>query len=54
MNQRDAFKKVLRHEDVRVTEAAFQCGFHDSNYFARQVRKIAGRTPRQFQKASRG
>jgi len=45
--------ELLRHEDVRVTEAAFQCGFHDSNYFARQFRKIAGRTPRQFQKASR-
>ncbi|MEI8244026.1 MAG: AraC family transcriptional regulator [bacterium] len=40
--------ELLRHGDVRVTEAAFQCGFRDSNYFARQFRKVTGRTPRQF------
>ena len=45
--------ELLRHEDVRVTDAAFQCGFHDSNYFARQFHKIAGRTPRQFQQSAR-
>ena len=43
--------ELLRHQDVRVTEASFQCGFHDSNYFTRQFRKVTGRTPRQFQKA---
>ena len=46
--------ELLQHEDVRVTEAAFQCGFRDSNYFARQFRKVTGRTPRQFQKSARG
>lgn len=42
--------ELLRHEDVRVTEAAFQCGFRDSNYFARQFRKVTGRSPREFQR----
>lgn len=46
--------ELLQHEEVRVTEAAFQCGFRDSNYFARQFRKVTGRTPRQFQRAARG
>ncbi|MEI6211368.1 MAG: helix-turn-helix domain-containing protein [bacterium] len=46
-------RELLRHADVRVTEAAFQCGFHDSNYFARQFRQVTGRTPRAYQKASR-
>ena len=45
--------ELLQHGNVRVTEAAFQCGFHDSNYFARQFRKVTDRTPRQFQQASR-
>ena len=43
--------ELLRHGDVRVTEAAFQCGFGDSNYFARQFRKVTGLSPRQFQKS---
>jgi AraC-like DNA-binding protein len=50
----DKASELLRHDDVRVTEAAFQCGFRDSNYFARQFRKVAGRTPRQFQRDTRG
>jgi len=45
---------LLRHDDVRVTEAAFQCGFRDSNYFARQFRKVTGRSPRQFQRDTHG
>lgn len=30
---------------MTVTAVAFHCGFEDSNYFARQFRKITGRTP---------
>jgi AraC-like DNA-binding protein len=26
-----------------------ECGFNDSNYFARQFRRILGVSPRQFQ-----
>lgn len=46
----DKASELLRHDNVRITEAAFQCGFRDSNYFARQFRKITGRSPRQFQR----
>jgi len=46
--------ELLRHDDIRITEAAFQCGFQDSNYFARQFRKVTGRTPRQFRRDTHG
>ncbi len=39
--------ELLQHRDLTVTEVAFQVGFHDSSYFARQYRKIVGRSPRQ-------
>ena len=44
---------MLRHHDLRITEVAYQCGFRDSNYFARQFRKVTGRTPRQFRRLAR-
>ena len=40
--------ELLQRGDVRVTEAAFACGFGDSNYFSRQFRKIVGVSPRAF------
>lgn len=39
---------LLQRGDIRVTEAAYQCGFSDSNYFSRQFRKVMGVSPRQF------
>jgi AraC-like DNA-binding protein len=39
--------ELLRRSDMRITEAAFECGFTDSNYFARQFRKVMGVSPRQ-------
>jgi AraC-like DNA-binding protein len=45
--------EMLRKGDVRVTEAAFECGFGDSNYFSRQFRKITGMSPRRFRQLSR-
>lgn len=45
---------LLRNEDIRVTEAAFQCGFNDSSYFSRQFRRITGRSPREFRRFSDG
>lgn len=41
-------RELLLRGDVRITEAAFQCGFNDSNYFSRQFRKVTGMTPREF------
>jgi AraC-like DNA-binding protein/mannose-6-phosphate isomerase-like protein (cupin superfamily) len=41
---------LLRTSAVPVTEIAFQTGFNDSNYFARQFRKITGRSPGKYRK----
>lgn len=40
--------ELLQHEDIRITEAAMECGFSDSNYFSRQFRQIMGITPREY------
>jgi len=41
---------LLRRTDLTVTEVAFQVGFRDSNYFARQFHKVLGLTPSQYRK----
>jgi len=41
---------LLRRTEHTVTEIAFQVGFTDSNYFARQFRKLLGLTPSQYRK----
>lgn len=41
---------LLRRTEQSVTEIAFQVGFTDSNYFARQFRKLLGVTPSQYRK----
>jgi AraC family L-rhamnose operon transcriptional activator RhaR/AraC family L-rhamnose operon regulatory protein RhaS len=41
---------LLRTTDLNVTEVAFQVGFSDSNYFARQFRKLLGLTPSQYRR----
>jgi AraC-like DNA-binding protein/quercetin dioxygenase-like cupin family protein len=45
--------KLLQSTDKNVTEAAFECGFNDSSYFARQFRHVIGVSPRQFQAGRR-
>jgi AraC-like DNA-binding protein len=42
--------RLLRQSDQSVTEIAFQVGFNDSNYFARQFRNITGHTPRSYRR----
>jgi AraC family L-rhamnose operon transcriptional activator RhaR/AraC family L-rhamnose operon regulatory protein RhaS len=42
---------LLRLTDQSVTEIAFQVGFTDSNYFARQFRKHLGTPPSAYRKA---
>ena len=41
--------RILQTSDKSVSEVAMECGFNDSNYFARQFRRILGVSPRQFQ-----
>ncbi|MDD5678802.1 MAG: AraC family transcriptional regulator [Kiritimatiellae bacterium] len=40
--------EILRSKDLNITEAAFQVGFSDSNYFSRQFHRIMGLSPRSF------
>ena len=40
--------ELLRQEDLTITEAASRVGFEDSNYFARQFRRILGASPSEF------
>jgi AraC-like DNA-binding protein/uncharacterized RmlC-like cupin family protein len=41
-------RDLLAQGEVNVTEAAFQAGFNDSNYFARAFRKVHGYPPSQL------
>jgi AraC-like DNA-binding protein len=44
----------LRTTSDPVTDVAFAVGFKDSNYFARQFRRVTGVTPRAYRAANRG
>lgn len=46
----DAARRMLRDTDRPVTEVALDCGFGDSNYFARLFRKMTGVTPSAFRR----
>jgi len=43
--------ELLARTDLRVTDVAFECGFSDSNYFARQFRRVMGVPPRAYRAA---
>ena len=49
----EAAKRLLRQSDLGMTEIALEVGFGDSNYFARQFRLVAGRTPSDFRRSER-
>ena len=40
--------ELLRQGHLTITEVAFEVGFEDSNYFARQFRKTMGMSPRSY------
>lgn len=40
--------ELLKQGDMRITEAAFESGFSDSNYFSRQFRQVMGLSPRDY------
>ena len=44
-------RALLQHTKKSVTDIAFECGYTDSNYFARVFRKNTGFSPQQFRKA---
>jgi AraC-like DNA-binding protein/quercetin dioxygenase-like cupin family protein len=53
---RTRIRRALRLMDqgdarLSVTEIAFRSGFNDSNYFARQFRRITGTSPRAYRSA---
>ena len=46
--------ELLRRGAASVTDVAFRCGFSDSNYFSRQFRSVAGRSPREYARMHEG
>lgn len=44
---------LLRTTNTPITDIAFEVGFLDSNYFARQFRQLMGITPRAYRDANR-
>ena len=45
--------ELLKNSDQSVSEIAYECGFHDSNYFSMQFRKVTGLSPREFARRNR-
>ncbi len=41
-------KRLLRETDESITNIAFMTGFHNSAYFGKMFKKLAGMTPREF------
>ena len=44
-------RSLLRDPSLSVSEVAFLAGFHDSNYFSRQFRRIEGISPTAYRRA---
>ncbi len=45
--------ELLKNTDKSVSDIAYKCGFHDSNYFSLQFKKTTGLPPRDFAKRHR-
>lgn len=46
-------KEYLVRPDARITQAAYESGFHDGNYFSRIFRERTGKSPREWAKDAR-
>ena len=44
---------LLIHSDSPITDIAFECGFQDSSYMAKQFKRQMGLSPRQFRQNHR-
>lgn len=44
---------LLIHSDASITDIAFECGFQDSSYMAKQFKRQRGLSPRQFRENHR-
>jgi len=44
----EAAQRLLRESERSVTDIALDCGFGDSNYFARRFRAVCGTTPTRY------
>jgi AraC family L-rhamnose operon transcriptional activator RhaR/AraC family L-rhamnose operon regulatory protein RhaS len=42
--------ELLKSTERTITDIAFDCGFSDSNYFARCFRKIMDQTPNEYRR----
>lgn len=40
--------ELLKNTDIPISQIAYQCGFTDSNYFARVFKSLRGMTPRDY------
>ena len=45
----DHAKEKLR-KNFKVSDAAFQCGFRDSNYFSSVFKRMTGESPKAYRK----
>lgn len=43
-------ERLLQNSDLSITDIAFECGFTDSNYFARAFKKQTGLSPSVYRK----
>ena len=46
-------KELLRTTRASITDIAFQVGFNDSNFFARQFRQVNATSPREYRRQCR-
>ena len=44
---------LLTQSRMSITEVSFNCGYHDSNYFTRQFKKVMRMSPKQYRNSSR-
>ena len=47
-------KKLLMHTNEKISQIGHKCGFRQSNYFCRWLRKHTGQTPREFRNPAIG